>query len=191
MSTESYIPTEIDPSSSILESIETQKKTETVSSAEYSYKFESGPEEQSRGLVMLSEEKRNFSSHSEDISPDLAEKLQRLLRKNEKLRQTADFAQFQRKNVYQRQIAALKRGKCPQSRDLPIDLPASLIEKLKIQQIMHSLRSEIAQIDLELAQPTPQVPATPPSPSLPYESEDLDLEMALMKVLHASNRRYY
>jgi len=190
MSTESYIPTEIDPSSSILESIETQKKTETVSSAEYSYKFESGPEEQSRGL-MLSEEKRNFSSHSEDISPDLAEKLQRLLRKNEKLRQTADLGQFQRKNVYQRQIVALKKEKCPQSRDLPIDLPASLIEKLKIKQIMHSLRSEIAQIDLELAQPTPQVPATPPSPSLSDESEDLDLEMALMKVLHASNRHYY
>ena len=189
MSTESYIQTDIDPSSSILESIETYKKTETVSSAEYSSKFESVLEDQSKESSGERRSEPELSSQTEAISLDLAHKLQRLLRKNEQIRQATESGPIQRKAIYQQQINELRTEKTPCSRDIPIDIPASILETLKSKQILHQIRAEIAQIDLELAQPDTENPTFPLFSA--EDSEAAALGIALTKVLHASNRHYH
>lgn len=189
MSIETYIQTDIDPSSSILESIETYKKTETISSAGYSSKFESVPEDQSKESSGEMRSEPDFSSQTESISQDLAHKLQRLLRKNEKIRQATESGPIQRKAIYQKQINELRTEKTPCSRDIPVDIPASVLETLKSKQILHKIRAEIAQIDLELMQKDTENPAFPLFP--PEDSEAAALEIALIKALHASNRHYH
>lgn len=186
MSTESYIQTDIDPSSSILESIETYKKTETLSSAEYSYKFESVQSKEASG------ERRtepDLSLPTESISLNLAHKLHRLLRKNAQIRETTASGPIQRKAIYQKQIKQLKTEKSPcSSTDFPIEIPTSVLETLKSRQLLHTIRAEIAQIDQEFLLQDAEKPTFPI-----YSSEDSEaaaVEIALMKALHASNRHY-
>ena len=187
MSIETLIQTEIDQSSSIQESIEMSKKEDTLSSAKYTEEFESETQEDMVSLARLSEMEK---SSTETLSQLHCQKLLRICRKNQQIHSnSSNLSSKRRILLFKRKIETLQIEKPPYKHELPANIPISILEKLKIQQIMHNMRSEISKIDQEIREfdsKSAEIPVFPAE----NRSESEGLEVALMKTLQASNRRY-